>query len=125
MEKILEKSGKSQGILSVRKSGNPVIIEEIMETIEYIFNIKFICTFFTVTLIKKCHVLLLSPSSLESLAKISCLPIAFYGLFQWLKVHVSSFSVRLFRTDHSTSVVQLLIGFVYYYRSSHSLMCSD
>ena len=25
MEKILEKSGKSQGILSVRKSGNPVI----------------------------------------------------------------------------------------------------
>ena len=24
MEKILEKSGKSQGILSVRKSGNPV-----------------------------------------------------------------------------------------------------
>ena len=24
-EKILEKSGKSQGILSVRKSGNPVI----------------------------------------------------------------------------------------------------
>ena len=25
MEKILEKSGKSQGILSVRKSGNPVV----------------------------------------------------------------------------------------------------
>ena len=25
MEKILEKSGKSQGILLVRKSGNPVI----------------------------------------------------------------------------------------------------
>ena len=25
MEKILEKSGKSQGILSVRKSGNPVL----------------------------------------------------------------------------------------------------
>ena len=24
MEKLLEKSGKSQGILSVRKSGNPV-----------------------------------------------------------------------------------------------------
>ena len=27
MEKILEKSGKSQGILSVRKSGNPVVEE--------------------------------------------------------------------------------------------------
>ena len=25
MKKILEKSGKSQGILSVRKSGNPVL----------------------------------------------------------------------------------------------------
>ena len=27
MEKILEKSGKSQGILSVRKSGNPVSVD--------------------------------------------------------------------------------------------------
>ena len=26
MEKIMEKSGKSQGILSVRKSGNPVTL---------------------------------------------------------------------------------------------------
>ena len=26
MEKILEKSGKSQGILSVRKSGNPATV---------------------------------------------------------------------------------------------------
>ena len=26
MEKILEKSGKSQGILSVRKSGNPGVV---------------------------------------------------------------------------------------------------
>ena len=32
MEKILEKSGKSQGILSVRKSGNPVIIKGNVKT---------------------------------------------------------------------------------------------
>ena len=30
MEKILEKSGKSQGILSVRKSGNPAPYSVIM-----------------------------------------------------------------------------------------------
>ena len=30
MEKVLEKSGKSQGILSVRKSGNPACEKHIM-----------------------------------------------------------------------------------------------
>ena len=31
MEKILEKSGKSQGILSVRKSGNPGNVNDALE----------------------------------------------------------------------------------------------
>ena len=38
MEKILEKSGKSQGILSVRKSGNPVNTELYFSRIKCILN---------------------------------------------------------------------------------------
>ena len=40
MEKILEKSGKSQGILSVRKSGNPVIQAHIENSKVICYQIK-------------------------------------------------------------------------------------
>ena len=43
-KKILEKSGKSQGILSVRKSGNPVIVDSLraaqMADCNYLFVVK-------------------------------------------------------------------------------------
>ena len=38
LEKILKKSGKSQGILSVRKSGNPDVIN--YERLSFLFLLK-------------------------------------------------------------------------------------